>query len=303
METAVYVRVSTHRQAQAQTIEQQLERLHAQIQAQGGALLDENIFRDDGYSGATLNRPGLDRLRDRAAQAELARVLITAPDRLARKYVHQVLLIEELERYGCQVEFLDRPMSQDPHDQLLLQIRGAVSEYERSLIAERMRRGRQAKYRAGILLPWTRPPYGFRLDPDHPRDPKGVCREGAEVAVVGEMFTYYLEEGHSLFGLAKHLMASQIPSPQGQKRWNAATIRSILTNPVYTGKVYAARTRQRPARIRRSALKALGRPTTTRVMTSADCMRCNPVTMSDVQRVSFQLGSWTNWSGMIWVMC
>ena len=189
-------------------------------------------------------------------------------------------------------------MSQDPHDQLLLQIRGAVSEYERSLIAERMRRGRQAKYRAGILLPWTRPPYGFRLDPDHPRDPKGVCREGAEVAVVGEMFTYYLEEGHSLFGLA-----SQIPSPQGQKRWNAATIRSILTNPVYTGKVYAARTRQRPARIRRSALKALGRPTTTRVMTSADCMRCNPVTMSDVQRVSFQLGSWTNWSGMIWVMC
>ena len=70
METAVYVRVSTHRQAQAQTIEQQLERLHAQIQAQGGALLDENIFRDDGYSGATLNRPGLDRLRDRAAQAE-----------------------------------------------------------------------------------------------------------------------------------------------------------------------------------------------------------------------------------------
>ena len=62
-------------------------------------------------------------------------MLITAPGRLARKYVHQVLLLEELERSGCLVEFLERPMSQDPHDQLLLQIRGAVAEYERSLIS------------------------------------------------------------------------------------------------------------------------------------------------------------------------
>jgi len=267
MQVAVYARVSTQHQAQAQTIEQQLERLRAHIQTQGWQLSDENIFRDDGYSGATLNRPGLDRLRDRAAQAEFERVLLTAPDRLARKYVHQVLLIEELERYGCLVEFLDRPMSQDPHDQLLLQIRGAVSEYERSLIAERMRRGRHAKYRAGILLPWTRPPYGFRLNPDHPRDPKGVCLEEAEAAVVAEMFAYYQEESHSLFSLARHLIASQIPSPRGQKRWNQATIRGILTNPVYTGTVYAARTRQRPARLRRSALKPIGRPTTSRVMT------------------------------------
>ncbi|MBI4790401.1 MAG: recombinase family protein [Chloroflexi bacterium] len=270
MQVAVYVRVSTQRQAQAQTIEQQLERLCAHIQAQGWQIADDNIFRDDGYSGAGLNRPGLDRLRDRAAQAEFQRVLITAPDRLARKYVHQVLLIEELERYGCQVEFLDRPMSQDPHDQLLLQIRGAVSEYERSLIAERMRRGRQAKYRAGILLPWTRAPYGLQMNPDHPRDPKGVRLEATEAATVGEMFVYYLEEGHSLFGLAKHLIANQIPSPRGQKRWNQATLRGILTNPVYTGKVYAARTRPRPARVRRSALKPLGRPTTSRVVTDSN---------------------------------
>jgi site-specific DNA recombinase len=86
--------------------------------------------------------------------------LITAPDRLARKYVHQMLLLEELERAGCRVEFVDRPMSQDPHDQLLLHIRGAVAEYERTLIADRMRRGRQQKFRAGTLLPWSRPPYG-----------------------------------------------------------------------------------------------------------------------------------------------
>ena len=268
MRIAVYARVSTQRQAEAQTIEQQLERLRTHIQAQGWALLDQHVFRDDGYSGAQLNRPGLERLRDQAAQAEFDRVLLTAPDRLARKYVHQVLLIEELERFGCQVEFLDRPMSQDPNDQLLLQIRGAVSEYERSLIAERMRRGRQAKFQAGLLLPWTRAPYGYRCNPDRPRDPSGVHVDEAEGALVAEMFVYYIEEGHSLFGLAKHLMDDlHAPTPQGKKRWNKATIRGILSNPAYTGKVYAGRTRPRPARSRRSALAPIGKPCASYVKT------------------------------------
>lgn len=153
MRRAVYVRVSTQRQAHLQTIEQQLERLQAHFQEQGWEWGEDLVFRDDGYSGASLKRPGLDRLREQAAQARLDRVVITAPDRLARKYIHQMLLIEELEKGGCQVEFVERPMSQDPHDQLLLQIRGAVAEYERNLIADRMRRGRQQKYRAGTLLP------------------------------------------------------------------------------------------------------------------------------------------------------
>lgn len=255
---AVYVRVSTQRQAQTQTIEQQLERLRAHSQAQGWELTDEHIFRDDGYSGATLNRPALDRLRDAVKRAELDRVVITAPDRLARNYVHQAVLLEELERYGCQVEFLDRPMSQDPHDQLLLQIRGAVAEYERTLIAERMRRGRQMKLRAGGLLPWTHPPYGLRVNLEHPRDPAGVSIEAAEAAVVVEIFTWYGQEGHSLFGLAKHIQALQLPTPAGHVRWNPATLRGILTNPAYMGQVVAGRTRSRPARGRRSATQTIG---------------------------------------------
>src|SRR6266567_2927516 len=113
MRAAVYARVPATRQAQAQGIEQQL-----------------------------------DRLRDHAALAELDAVVVAAPDRLARNYVHQVLLIDELAGHGCRVEFPGRPMSDDPHDQLLLQIRGAVAEYERTLITERMRRGRQARLRA-----------------------------------------------------------------------------------------------------------------------------------------------------------
>jgi site-specific DNA recombinase len=118
MKTAIYARVSTNRQTQAQTIEQQVERLQTHLDLQGEPLPAENIFRDDGYSGANLNRPGLDRLRDRVKGGFLDRVLLTSPDRLARNYVHQMVLLEEWERSGCKVEFLDHPMSQDPHDQL-----------------------------------------------------------------------------------------------------------------------------------------------------------------------------------------
>lgn len=134
MRVAVYVRVSTQQQTQTQTIEQQIESLRAHSQTRGWPWQDQHVFRDDGYSGASLKRPGLDRLRDQVALANFDLVVITAPDRLARKYVHQLLLIEEFEKGGCQVEFVDRPMSQDPHDQLLLQIRGVVAEYERNLI-------------------------------------------------------------------------------------------------------------------------------------------------------------------------
>lgn len=171
MRAAVYVRVSTLNQVHHQTIELQLDRLRLYAQEHGLTLCDELIFRDEGYSGARLNRPGLDRVRDAARERNIDRLFVTAPDRLARNYVHQMVLLEEFEQHGCQVEFLDRPMGQDPHDQLLLQIRGAVAEYERVLITERMRRGQLAKIRAGVLLPWTRAPYGYQCHPDRPRDP------------------------------------------------------------------------------------------------------------------------------------
>ena len=258
MRIAVYARVSTQRQTQMQTIEQQLERLQAHFQTHGWQWREDLVFRDDGYSGASLKRPGLDRLREQAAQAHFDRVLITTPDRLARKYIYQMLLIEELEKSGCQVEFLERPMSQDPHDQLVLQIRGAVAEYERNLITDRMRRGRLQKYRAGALLPWGPPPYGFRTDPAHPRDPAGVRLEPAEAATVAEMFAYYQQDGHTLRGLARHLRELGVRGPRGSLHWSDGTIRHILTNPVYRGTVYAERNHYRPATGRISPLKAVG---------------------------------------------
>ena len=211
MTTAIYVRVSTRAQANSQTIEQQLTRLLGHSEANAWQVSSEHIFRDDGFSGSQLARPGLDQLRDCVRLAEVERVLITAPDRLARNYVHQVLLLEELERGGCQAEFLDRPMTSDPHDQLLLQIRGAVAEYERTLITERMRRGRLMKLQAGLLLPWTQAPYGYRLDPVHPRDPAGVRIDEAEAAIVAEIFAAYLEPQTSIRGVGVRIQLTVFP--------------------------------------------------------------------------------------------
>lgn len=273
MRVAIYGRVSTSHQVEHQTIEQQLGRLTTHVgahAAEGWALEPAHVFRDDGYSGAVLARPGLDRLRDAIKGREIDRVLVTAPDRLARNYVHQMVLLEEWARAGCGAEFLDRPMSDDPHDHLLLQIRGAVAEYERTLIAERMRRGRLAKLRAGALLPWTYPPYGYRLSPDRPRDPAGVTIDPAEAAVVAELFAMYREPGTSLMQLAMRLDARGVPTPRDRPRWSSPTIRGILRNPTYTGHVYAQRTQYRAPTHRRSATHPIGRPHGTAVPQSAD---------------------------------
>ena len=265
MRVALYARVSTQRQAQAQTVEQQTERLAGHARQQGWNVPLDQVFRDDGYSGASLRRPGLDRLRDRAAARTLDAVLVTAPDRLARNYVHQVLLLEELQGHGCEVRFLDRPMSQDPHDQLLLQIRGAVAEYERTLITERMRRGRQRKLEAGLMLPWTRAPFGYRVDPDRPRDPAGVRIEEAEAAIVREMFAWYADEAHSFCSLARLLEQRGIRTSTGLARWNLASIRALLTNPAYAGQVYGNRWHRRGTLERRSATAVRTRSAMSRV--------------------------------------
>jgi site-specific DNA recombinase len=272
MRVAMYARVSTTRQAQEHSIEQQLERLHTHAAAheQAWEVRAEHVYQDAGVSGRSMRRPGLDALRDAVAAGALDLVLITAPDRLARNYVHQMLLLEEWEHIGCRVEFLDRPMNQDPHDQLLLQIRGAVAEYERTLIAERMRRGRLRKYQAGLLLPWTRAPYGYRMSVERPRDPAGVWVDEAEAAVVREIFAYYLAPGGTLAGLAKHLQARAVPTPSHKGCWTLSMLRRVLTNPTYTGQVYAGRVQMQAARTRQSALRPIRPAGQTRVVTAPE---------------------------------
>jgi len=153
------------------------------------------------------------------------------PDRLARHDVQQMVLREAFARAGCRVECLEPPLGHDPQAQRLLHIRGAVAAYARTLLAERMRRGRQRKLPAGVLLPWTIPPYGSRLHPDRPRDPAGVPIEPTEGAIVQEGFARYWDADGTLLGLAKHLLRLGIRSPRGHRRWSAASLHGLLSNP------------------------------------------------------------------------
>jgi site-specific DNA recombinase len=253
-------RVSTRLQTQTPTIDQQIERLCADSDAQGWHLPEPHIFRADGYSGASLRRPGLDRRRDYVAAAQFEKILVTDPARLARHDVHQVLLLEALQKNGCPVECLDRPMSQDPHDQRLRPSRGAVAAYERSLMAERTRRGRLRKRQTGQMLPWTRPPSGDRVAPDGPRDPSGVRLDPAEAAVVAQLFAWDIQDSHRLLGLVTHLSETGVPAPTGQPPWGVASVRGMLTHPTYTGQIYVGRMSYRPPQVRRSATHPLGRP-------------------------------------------
>jgi site-specific DNA recombinase len=259
MRIAIYVRVSTAQQVHAQTIDQQVDRLQTYCQSQHWPWETAQIFRDDGYSGAVLQRPGLERLRHHAAHAAFDCILITSLDRLARNYIHQMLLLDEFTRAGCPVHFLDQPSVQNPQDQLLLQIRSAVAEYERSIIIDRLRRGRRYKYQQGILLPWTTTPFGYRTDPDHPRDPHGVHCDPVTAPVVENMFRMYLEPGATLASVAKWLADCHVPTPTGHQVWRTNSVRRILANPVYKGEIYAGQERSRPVQRRRSPLAAVGR--------------------------------------------
>jgi DNA invertase Pin-like site-specific DNA recombinase len=203
--------------------------------------------------------PGLDALRDHAARAAFDAVLVTAPDRLARNFVHQMVVLEELERRGVGVVFCDRPLSDDPHERLVAQIRGAVAEYERVLIADRMRRGRLARLRSGQLLPWTRAPYGYRLHPERPRDPTAVQVDPVAAVVVQELFAAYAAGGVTLHALAAALTARRLATPTGKPIWRASTVRQLLTNPAYKGQAASGRLRTTPAQRRKSALEPIGR--------------------------------------------
>ncbi len=148
---ALYARVSSDQQTQAQTITSQVEALQKQLRQDNIVLDPELSFIDDGYSGATLVRPALERLRDMAAMGLIDRLYVHSPDRLARKYAYQVLLLEELHRCGVEVVFLNHTLSDNPEEQLLLQVQGMVAEYERARIMERCRRGKLHAARHGSV--------------------------------------------------------------------------------------------------------------------------------------------------------
>jgi site-specific DNA recombinase len=147
--TAIYARVSSDQQAQHGTIESQLASVQEFAATQGVRIDPDLIFADNGISGTTLARPKLDALRDKAAAGEIEQILILNPDRLARKYTHQLMLVEEFKKLGVAITFVNRQIATSPEDQLLLQMQGVIAEYDREKIIERHRRGKLHKAQQG----------------------------------------------------------------------------------------------------------------------------------------------------------
>jgi len=159
---AFYARVPTESQARDNTIASQVGILRERIAADGGQLEPDHAYADEGYSGSVLIRPALERLRDAVAAGSVGQIYVLAPDRLARRYAHQALLMEEFRRAGAEVVFLNRPISGTAEDDLLLQMQGVIAEYERAKILERGRRGRRHAARSGLVSAFTTAPFGYR---------------------------------------------------------------------------------------------------------------------------------------------
>src|SRR3954454_5519368 len=238
MRAAIYARVSTERQERQQTIESQLAALRAW--AEGHQLSDRHVFRDEGYSGARLDRPGLDALRDAVRDGEVEVLGVLAPDRLTRRYAYQVLLLEEFRRAGCAVAFLNRAISDDPGDQLLLQIQGAVAEYERALLGERFRRGKLQKAGAGQFV-GVHAPYGYRYLPRRDGAAGRLVIDDAEAETVRMLYGWLTEERLTLRQILKRLNFGPWLPRCGRRPWSPSTVHHVLADPVYTGTAYANR--------------------------------------------------------------
>lgn len=232
---ALYARVSSEKQKEEQTIGSQTEALKEYAQAGGYTVLPEWIFRDEGYSGAILKRPGLERLRDLAAEGQIEVVLVYSPDRLSRKYAYQVLLIEEFARQGIEVNFIKSPQASTPEEELLVQFQGMIAEYERAQIAERSRRGKRYRAKSGSVNVLSGAPYGYRYIKKSEASAAYYEIIEGEADVVRDVYRWYTEGAWSMGDIYRKLNALGITTRRGKSTWDRSTVWAMLRNPAYKG--------------------------------------------------------------------
>lgn len=256
---AIYARVSSDRQKENHTIASQLAALTEYAEAHGYRVPAEWRLQDEGYSGATLLRPGLEALRDLAAAGHLEAVLVYSPDRLSRKYAYQVLLAEELSRCGVELVFLKAPSGDTPEDQLLVQFQGMIAEYERAQIVERSRRGKRHRARQGSINVLSGAPYGYRYVRRNDTSAAYYQVIDSEATVVRRVYEVYTQQGLSINAIARLLNEEQIPTRTGTTRWERSTVWGMLRNPAYRGRACYGKTELRPRqRITRPLRKRQG---------------------------------------------
>ncbi|OWK35629.1 recombinase family protein [Fimbriiglobus ruber] len=249
LRAALYARVSSPQQADADTIASQVEALRDRVRSDGLTRDDEFRFLDDGHRGATRRRPALERLRDQVASGVVDRLDVHSPDRLARSYAYQVLLLEEFRRGGVEVMFLNRPIGRPPGEDLLLQVQGMMAAYEPAKIAERSRRGKRQAARGGSVNVLSGAPYGYR----YVGKLAGGGRARFEVhdehaAVVRQIVAWVGVDGHSIGDVCRRLQERKVLSPKGKAFWDRTTVWGILRNPAYVGRAEFGKTRVGPAR-------------------------------------------------------
>ncbi len=232
---AIYARVSSDKQKADQTIASQTAALKSYAAENEYEVASDWIFEDEGYSGNVLARPGLERLRDLAAEGLIERILIYSPDRLSRKYAFQVLLLEEFNHRGVEVIFIKSVQGDTPEEQLLLQFQGMIAEYERAQISERSRRGKLHRARNGFVSVLSAAPYGYGYvkRTEHSEAYYEIIE--SEEAVVREIFRRYTSESESINAIARYLNEQDIPTRSGTSHWQRSTLHSILSNPAYKG--------------------------------------------------------------------
>ncbi len=254
---AIYARVSSDQQKEEKTIASQTAALIEFARQENYQVPDEWVFQDEGYSGAHLIRPGLERIRDLAAEGQIQSVLALSPDRLSRKYAYQVLLTEELARHGVEMVFINAPHSGTPEDQLLIQFQGMIAEYERAQILERSRRGKRHRAKQGEVSVLSGAPYGYRYIRKTEETAAYYEIIESEADVVRKIFNWYTVEGLSMGAITRQLTDLGVPTRKQKPRWERSVIWAILRNPAYQGRAcfgktaIAARERiTRPLRLR-----------------------------------------------------
>jgi len=234
-QVALYARVSSEKQAQENTIDSQIEAIESRIKADGLILLNDLKFVDNGYSGAYLIRPALEQLRDKIAAGEIDKVYIHSPDRLSRKYVYQILLLEEFNRLGVEVIFLNFEASANPEANLLLQMQGMIAEYERAKIMERNRRGKIHAAKLGSVSALGHAPYGYRYINKTSNSDALYEINQDEVEIVRNIFRWIAVERISIRGVCQRLKEEQILTRNGSIIWSKSSLSNMLKNTAYIG--------------------------------------------------------------------
>ena len=251
IQVAIYARVSSDQQADAQTIASQVVALRERVAADGLSVSEAMQFLDEGSSGATLVRPALERLRNVVAAGSVDRLYVHSPDRLARKYAYQVLLVDEFRRAGMEVIFLNRALGQSPEDDLLLQVQGMIAEYARAKIIERHRRGKRHAARVGVVHVLSGAPYGYHYVTKY--EGGGQAQYEIipdEARVVRQIFAWVGRDRLTIGEVCRRLtQAGEVTRP-GKTVWDRSVVWGILKNPAYRGAAAFGKTRQEPLRPR-----------------------------------------------------